>query len=121
MQLAGSLKGVVYCRGPLDTPIFEGTVETTGKNMTLTYNTRPSVAIHVIQENLNKGAVAAYDHVPFVFACASFTFNTDNCVSILFLLSQIFISVLLHIKAIQMQVQIYFILQPFILVTNFST
>jgi hypothetical protein len=80
-QLAGSLKGVVYCRGPLDSPIFEGSVETTGRNMCLTYDTCPSAAIDAIRSNLERGAVAAYDHVPFVSGSGSFTFNTDNCVS----------------------------------------
>lgn len=80
-QLAGSLKGVVYCRGPLDSPIFEGSVETTGRNMSLTYDTCPSAAIDAIRSNLERGAVAAYDHVPFVSGSGSFTFNTDNCVS----------------------------------------
>lgn len=81
MQLAGSLKGVVYCRGPLDCPIFEGSIETTGKNMSLTYDTQPSAAVDAIQKNTEKGAVAAYDHVPFTSVSASFTFNSDNCVS----------------------------------------
>jgi hypothetical protein len=81
LPLAGSLKGVVYCRGPLDCPIFEGSIETTGKNMSLTYDTQPSAAVDAIQKNIEKGAVAAYDHVPFTSASASFTFNSDNCVS----------------------------------------
>lgn len=78
LSLAGSLKGVVYCRGPLDSPIFEGSVETTGRNMTLTYNTPSSAAIDAVRKNLEKGAVAAYDCVPFVSASTSFTFKTDN-------------------------------------------
>lgn len=78
LSLAGSLKGVVYCRGPLDSPIFEGSVETTGRNMTLTYDSPPSAAIDAVRKNLERGAVAAYDRVPFVSASSSFTFNTDN-------------------------------------------
>lgn len=85
LQLAGSLKGVVYCRGPLDIPIFEGSVETTGRNMTLNYNTPSSPAICAVRKNLEKGAVAAYDHVPFMSASTSFTFNTDNGVSLIVL------------------------------------
>ncbi|KAG0581653.1 hypothetical protein KC19_4G269200 [Ceratodon purpureus] len=78
LSLAGSLKGVVYCRGPLDSPIFEGSVETTGRNMTLTYDTASSAATDAVRKNIEKGAVAAYDRVPFVSASTSFTFNTDN-------------------------------------------
>ena len=86
LQLAGSLKGVVYCRGPLDSPIFEGSVETTGRNMTLTYNTPSSAAIDAVRKHLEKGAVAAYDCVPFVSASTSFTFKTDNGVSLIVLI-----------------------------------
>lgn len=51
--------------------------------MTLTYDSPPSAAIDAVRKNLERGAVAAYDRVPFVSASSSFTFNTDNGVSLL--------------------------------------
>lgn len=82
MQLAGALKAVVHCRGPLDAPIFEGSAELAAKQRALVYDAPPTVATQIIKENELSGAVAAYDRVPFASASASFTFNTDDCVSL---------------------------------------
>ena len=51
--------------------------------MTLTYDTASSAATDAVRKNIEKGAVAAYDRVPFVSASTSFTFNTDNGVSLI--------------------------------------
>ncbi|KAL3692761.1 hypothetical protein R1sor_006412 [Riccia sorocarpa] len=82
--LAGALKAVVHCRGPLDAPIFEGTAEVTGKHLPLVFESPDSAAIAAIKDNLVVGAVAAYDRIPFTSASASFTFNTDNCIAELY-------------------------------------
>ena len=83
LQLAWSL---IYCRGPLDSPILEGRVDTSGRNMTLTYNTPLSAAIDAVRKSLEKGAVAAHDRVPFVSVSTSFIFNTDNGVTLIVLI-----------------------------------
>ncbi|CAM6097615.1 unnamed protein product [Calypogeia fissa] len=82
--LAGALKAVVHCRGPLDAPIFEGSAELAAKQKALVYEAPHTVATHAIKENEHGGAVAAYDRVPFASASASFTFNTDDCMAELY-------------------------------------
>ncbi|KAL2635099.1 hypothetical protein R1flu_006578 [Riccia fluitans] len=82
--LAGALKAVVHCRGPLDAPIFEGTAEVTGKHLPLVFESPDSAATAAIKDNVAVGAVAAYDRIPFTSASASFTFNTDNCIAELY-------------------------------------
>ncbi|BBN05669.1 hypothetical protein MPTK1_3g15020 [Marchantia polymorpha subsp. ruderalis] len=82
--LAGALKAVVHCRGPLDAPIFEGTAEVSGKHLPLVYESPASTAVTAIKDNHAVGAVAAYDRIPFTSASASFTFNTDNCMAELY-------------------------------------
>ncbi|EFJ16558.1 hypothetical protein SELMODRAFT_421796 [Selaginella moellendorffii] len=76
--VAGAVKAVVYCRGPLDAPIFEGSAETLKNRTDLTFNASPSKAIDSIRNNLHKGAAAAYDNVAFTMASGSFTFDTDG-------------------------------------------
>lgn len=65
----------------MDAPIFEGTAEVSGKHLPLVYESPASTAVTAIKDNHAVGAVAAYDRIPFTSASASFTFNTDNCVS----------------------------------------
>ena len=79
-QLAGALKGVVYCRGPLDIPTFEGMGEMSSQHVHLALDTSASDATRAIEGKRMGGAVAAYDKIALKEASASFTFRTDDCV-----------------------------------------
>ncbi|KAJ7565427.1 hypothetical protein O6H91_02G060300 [Diphasiastrum complanatum] len=82
--LSGVVRAIVYCRGPLDAPIFDGSAESIKHTMDITSTMPPSVASAAIQRDNAKGAVAAYDRVAFSSVSANFTFNSDNCVADIF-------------------------------------
>lgn len=81
LQLAGSVTAVFNCQGPLDAPIFVGSALVSRKMSHFASDIPSSVAYEVMMSNKEAGAVAAFDHVPFSYVSANFTFNTDNCVS----------------------------------------
>lgn len=78
--MAGALKAAVYCRGPLEVPVFAGSAEILKKNMDTALNGPSSAATEAVKQHETKGAVAAFDRIPFSYASANFTFDTDNCV-----------------------------------------
>jgi hypothetical protein len=80
LQLAGALKAAVYCRGPLELPVFAGSAEMSKKNVEIALNGPPSCATEAIRQYEDKGAIAAFDRIPFSYASANFTFDTDTCV-----------------------------------------
>ncbi|KAL3500462.1 hypothetical protein ACH5RR_039555 [Cinchona calisaya] len=82
--LAGSVTAVFNCQGPLDAPIFVGSALVSRKMSHFAYDIPSSVAYEVMMSNKEAGAVAAFDHVPFSYVSANFTFNTDNCVADLY-------------------------------------
>eukprot|EP01018_Ginkgo_biloba_P034767 Gb_34396 [translate_table: standard] len=77
-ELAGSLKAVFNCQGPLDVPIFVGSGVISRKNIHSISNMPSSVAAETVRQNKDAGAVAAFDRVPFSYVSVNFTFNTDN-------------------------------------------
>ncbi|CAI7870869.1 unnamed protein product [Closterium sp. NIES-53] len=82
--LAGSLQGLLFCRGPLDAPIFEGTAELAAVSADVDAAVAAvagSDAAGAVEAWRGEGAVGAYDRVPVTAATANFTFNTDDCVS----------------------------------------
>ncbi|CAI5527560.1 unnamed protein product, partial [Closterium sp. Naga37s-1] len=82
--MAGSLQGLLFCRGPLDAPIFEGTAELAAEPADVDAAVAAVVgsdAAGAVEAWRGKGAVGAYDRVPVTAATANFTFNTDDCVS----------------------------------------
>ncbi|CAI5993110.1 unnamed protein product [Closterium sp. NIES-64] len=82
--LAGSLQGLLFCRGPLDAPIFEGTAELAAEPADVDAAVAAvagSDAAGAVEAWRGEGAVGAYDRVPVTAATANFTFNTDDCVS----------------------------------------
>lgn len=81
--IAGSLKAVFNCQGPLDVPIFVGSAVISNKNDN-DLNLPSSVASESVRLNKEYGAVAAFDRVPFSYMSANFTFNTDNCMADLY-------------------------------------
>lgn len=81
MQLAGSVTAVFNCQGPLDSPIFVGSGMASRKISTSVPHLPASSASEAMLKSKEAGAVAAFDHVPFSYLSANFTFNTDNCVS----------------------------------------
>lgn len=82
--LAGSITAVFNCQGPLDAPIFVGSALVSRKMSQFASDSPSSVAYEVMMSNKEAGAVAAFDHVPFSYVSANFTFNTDNCVADLY-------------------------------------
>lgn len=83
MQIAGSVTAVFNCQGPLDAPIFVGSGMVSRKMSDSVSDFPPSSASEAVVKNKEAGAVAAFDRVPFSYVSANFTFNTDNCVSLL--------------------------------------
>ncbi|XP_057851125.2 protein SUBSTANDARD STARCH GRAIN 4, chloroplastic isoform X2 [Cryptomeria japonica] len=81
--IAGSLKAVFNCQGPMDVPIFVGSAVVSKKNDN-DLNMPSSVASESVRLNKDNGAVAAFDRVPFSYMSANFTFNTDNCMADLY-------------------------------------
>ncbi|CAI5517516.1 unnamed protein product [Closterium sp. Naga37s-1] len=80
--LAGSLQGLLFCRGPLDAPIFEGTAELAAEPADVDAAVAAvagSDAAGAVEAWRGEGAVGAYDRVPVTAATANFTFNTDDC------------------------------------------
>lgn len=71
------------CQGPLDAPVFVGSALVSRKIIHLSADTPQSAAYEAMMSNKEAGAVAAIDHVPLSYVSANFTFNTDNCVSII--------------------------------------
>lgn len=69
------------CQGPLDAPSFVGRVFVARKMSNLS-DVPSSIAYEAMMKNKEAGAIAAFDHVPFSYVSANFTFSTDNCVSI---------------------------------------
>lgn len=82
--IAGSVTAVFNCQGPLDAPIFVGSALVSRKMSNLASDVPSSVAYEAMMKNKEVGAVAAFDHVPFSYVSANFTFNTDNCVADLY-------------------------------------
>ncbi|XP_027180543.1 uncharacterized protein LOC113779220 [Coffea eugenioides] len=82
--LAGSITAVFNCQGPLDAPIFVGSALVSRKMSQFASDIPSSVAYEAMMSNKEAGAVAAFDHVPFSYVSANFTFNTDNCVADLY-------------------------------------
>lgn len=82
--LAGSVTAVFNCQGPLDAPVFVGSALVARKLFLFGSDGPPSVAYEAMMNNKEAGAVAAFDHVPFSYVSANFTFNTDNCVADLY-------------------------------------
>ena len=80
LQLAGVLKAAVYCRGPLEVPVFAGSAEMSKKNVGIALDGPSSSATEAIKQHEDKGAIAAFDRIPFSYASANFTFDTDTCV-----------------------------------------
>lgn len=76
--LAGSLKAVFNCQGPLDIPVFVGGGIMSKKNNHFISNMPSSAAAEAVMRNKEFGAVAAIGHVPFSYVSANFTFNTDS-------------------------------------------
>lgn len=81
LQIAGSVTAVFNCQGPLDAPSFVGSAFVTRKMSNLASDVPSSIAYEAMMKNKEAGAIAAFDHVPFSYVSANFTFNTDNCVS----------------------------------------
>ncbi|MCO5581693.1 hypothetical protein L7F22_035582 [Adiantum nelumboides] len=79
--LAGAIKAAVYCRGPLEVPVFAGSAEVLKKNMAITVNGPTTAATKAVKQHEGRGAVAAFDRIPFSYASANFTFDTDNCMA----------------------------------------
>lgn len=75
--LAGSVKGFLYCSGPLEAPVFTGraetTVPTTGNLNKEKPGTEMAWSEDAVKAAQSQGAVAAYDRVPFKSANAVFT------------------------------------------------
>lgn len=71
------------CQGPLDAPIFVGSGMVSRKMALSASDVPGSSASEAMLQSREAGAVAAFDRVPFSYASANFTFNTDNCVSFL--------------------------------------
>lgn len=80
-HLAGAIKAAVYCRGPLEVPVFAGSAEISKKNVGTALDGPSTAATEAIKRHEEKGAVAAFDRIPFSYASANFTFDTDNCVA----------------------------------------
>lgn len=83
MQLAGSVTALFNCQGPLDAPVFVGTGMVSRTFSYLPIDTAASVSSEAVSASKEAGALAAFDRVPFSYVSANFTFNTDNCVSLL--------------------------------------
>eukprot|EP00850_Spirogloea_muscicola_P020229 SM000210S06743 [mRNA] locus=s210:185513:196459:+ [translate_table: standard] len=81
LPLAGAVKGVVHCRGPLETPTFEGTAELSSSQTDHTFFGRVTDATKAVHRHKSEGAIAAYDRVPIAAGSASFAFRTDDCVA----------------------------------------
>ncbi|KAL1341426.1 hypothetical protein AAHE18_09G085600 [Arachis hypogaea] len=81
--LAGSVTALFNCQGPLDTPVFVGTGMVSRTFSTL-HDTPESLASEALAKSKEAGALAAFDRIPFSYASANFTFNTDNCVADLY-------------------------------------
>ncbi|KAH9324119.1 hypothetical protein KI387_004297 [Taxus chinensis] len=81
--VAGSLKAVFNCQGPLDVPVFVGSAVISKKHND-DLNMPSSVVSEVVRKNRDIGAVAAFDRVPFSYMSANFTFNSDNCMADLY-------------------------------------
>ena len=75
--VAGTVKGFLYCSGPLDSPVFTGRAETTVPTPEDVNKAEPGTEMawseDAIKAAKNEGAVAAYDRVPFKSANAVFT------------------------------------------------
>eukprot|EP00850_Spirogloea_muscicola_P014510 SM000105S13855 [mRNA] locus=s105:52652:63657:- [translate_table: standard] len=81
LPLAGAVKGVVHCRGPLETPTFEGTAELSSSQTDHTLFGRVTDATKAVHRHKSEGAIAACDRVPIAAGSASFAFRTDDCVA----------------------------------------
>lgn len=83
LQLAGSGTAVFNCQGPLDAPIFVGSGMVSRKISHSVSDFPASCASEALLKSKEAGAVAAFDRIPLSYLSANFTFNTDNCVSLL--------------------------------------
>ncbi|KAK8683432.1 hypothetical protein V6N13_039493 [Hibiscus sabdariffa] len=82
--LAGSVKAVFNCQGPLTAPIFVGSVMVSREISYSDFDVPSSSASEALLNNKEAGAVAAFDCIPLSYLSANFTFNTDNCVADLY-------------------------------------
>jgi len=75
--VAGTVKGFLYCSGPLDSPVFTGRAETTVPMPEDVNKAEPGTEMawseDAIKAAKSEGAIAAYDRVPFKSANAVFT------------------------------------------------
>ena len=75
--VAGSVKGFLYCSGPLESPVFTGRAETTEPTTEDIKKQNPGTRSGVGEESIvaaeSEGAVGAYDRVPFKSANAVFS------------------------------------------------
>jgi len=80
--VAGSVKGFLYCSGPLDSPVFTGRAETTDPTLADLSKAKPGTEMawseEAVKGAVGEGAVAAYDRVPFKSANAVFTANVKK-------------------------------------------
>lgn len=82
--LAGAIKAAVYCRGPLEVPVFAGSADISKVTVGIGLDEVCTAATEAIKQYEDRGAVAAFDRVPFSNASANFTFDTDNCIADLY-------------------------------------
>jgi len=77
--VAGSVKGFLYCSGPLEKPVFTGRAETTTPTEDdlniATPGTEMAWSEDAIKAAAHQGAVAAFDRVPFKSANAVFSMD----------------------------------------------
>lgn len=75
--VAGSVKGFLYCSGPLESPVFTGRAETTEPTTEDIKKQNPGTEAAWAEESIvtaeSEGAVGAYDRVPFKSANAVFS------------------------------------------------
>ena len=80
--VAGSVKGFLYCSGPLEQPVFTGRAETTvpaDEDLNIAKpGTEMAWSEDAIKAAAHEGAVAAYDRVPFKSANAVFSVDVKK-------------------------------------------
>ncbi|KAF7830224.1 uncharacterized protein G2W53_012557 [Senna tora] len=82
--LAGFITAVFNCQGPLNTPVFVGSGMVSRTFSHLYVETSSTAASEALSKSKEAGALAAFDHIPFSYVSANFTFSTDNCVADLY-------------------------------------
>ncbi len=74
--VAGALRGVLHCTGPLEQPVFSGSAVAVASPRAAHLGCEPTCARAALLAT--PGAVAAFDRVPIMSASAVFTLDTST-------------------------------------------